>query len=139
MPLILIHDAGFSFSSRASSSFYTCLFSVPGVVDVQSMRKGRSDRDYARTELHAYCDVVVVYKAAFAESDCERGFSAAAVAQGDDFGYVVPRLGHFARVCVYRGGICMRKALLCGAKAVAWGFEMVEEGCDDWALACGYV
>lgn len=100
MPLILVHNASFPFPSCAGSSFYTGLFSVSGVVDVQGMREWRSDRDYARTEFYAYCDVVVIYEAAFAETDCERGLPAAAIAQGDDFGYVVPRLGHFAGTCL---------------------------------------
>lgn len=98
MPLILIHDASFAFPSCASSSFYTGLFSVAGIVDVQGVRKGRSDWDYARTEFYAYCDVVVVHETAFAETDCEGGFSAAAVAERNNFGYVIPRLGHFASV-----------------------------------------
>jgi hypothetical protein len=37
-------------------------------------------------------------EAAFAETDCEGGFAAAAVTEGDDFCYVVPWLGHGGRV-----------------------------------------
>lgn len=43
-------------------------------------------------------------ESAFAEADCEGGFAAAAVAEGDDFGDVVPGLCHFGGVARRSGG-----------------------------------
>lgn len=51
---------------------------------------GCADGDDARAELYADGYVVVLYKAAFAEADRERGFAATGVAYADEFGYVVP-------------------------------------------------
>ena len=65
------------------------------VVNVELQRGRGTNRNYARTEFNANCDIVVRREAAFAKSDGKTGFATAAIAKGDDFGDVVPWLqGH---------------------------------------------
>lgn len=55
---------------------------------------GGADGDDARAEFHADGYVVVGGEAAFAEADRQGGFACRGVADADEFGDVIPRLGH---------------------------------------------
>ena len=54
------------------------------------------------SEFNANGDVVVVLKAAFAKPNGKRGLASARVANGDDFGNVVPRWLRHLAPCVLR-------------------------------------
>ena len=69
------------------------------VVDVELQRGRGTNRDYPRPEFNANCDIVVRREAAFAEADGQAGLAAATVAEGDDFGDVVPWLLGHEEVC----------------------------------------
>ena len=60
------------------------------IVDAEGCIGGWADGHDARAELNADGDIVGVAEAAFAESDGKGGLAGAAVADADEFCYIVP-------------------------------------------------
>src|SRR5579871_6203155 len=69
------------------------------VVNVELKRGRRTNRNYSRSEFNANCDIVVRRETAFAKADGQAGLATTAVAEGDDFGDVVPWLQGHEEVC----------------------------------------
>ena len=69
------------------------------VVDAEGVVGGWADRDDARAELDADGDIVGVAEAAFAEADGKGGLAGAAVADADEFCYIVPGKGRWFSDC----------------------------------------